>query len=155
MEEMARRRGARYWLQKTGPEQALALARLLPTARWIVIERDRIERLRSNFYLLHQGRGKVPLRMIASQARQERMLAGVLKATTAAHVPFHALRSDAEGTMRRLCDHIGVRFDPAMLTTRFRKNTSFRTEAARSFQFSTAAKLRIRALSSVVGSLPG
>jgi hypothetical protein len=113
----ASRFGKQRWGDKTGfyMTRMTALQKLLPEARFVHIIRDG----RDNALSL-QGLWFGPGSDFADQARfwVERIRHAREQAASLSHyleVRYEALVSEPERTLRRVCDHIELPFDPAML----------------------------------------
>lgn len=153
MEAFTRRQGRARWLQKIGPWFAEEARRRFPNAHFVTIQRDREEVLRSSHFLVTEGKQPISVRSIASHHLQERILNDLDRAG-AVPVTYGALRSDPHAELGRVCERIGLDFDPAMLELPWRKNTSFRSDEAKRFAFSPAERRRIRFVGALIEWCP-
>lgn len=153
MDDLAKRTGRPFWLQKVSPWSAREVFRRFPNARLAAIVRDRMDTLRSTHYLVTQGAHRIPFKTIVSHHLQERLLEQARR-RGAAFVRYEDLRTRPEEELARVCTGLGLRFDPRMLELPWERNTSFRTGNARGFSFSASERRRIRLLGAVVGRLP-
>ena len=146
MEEAARRRGARYWLQKTSPFWAAACREHYPDARWVVIERDLVATLRSTLRLqsAQLPSRAAQIRAVFSFVHQEKLLRRVKQQPGAAALTYEALRADPGGETQRICAALGLDYDAAMLALPFQPNTSFRTTREREETLTPAMERELR-----------
>ncbi|MEW6233116.1 MAG: sulfotransferase [Chloroflexota bacterium] len=92
----------------------LLIAALYPSARFVHIVRD----VRDYCLSIHRAWGKNVLRAAqrwtddVSKARND----GIIIGSAYIEVRYEELIGNTEGTLRRLCSHLGVPFVPAMLT---------------------------------------
>lgn len=154
MDDLARRRGRPFWLQKASPWSAREIRERFPHARCVVIERDRRDTLRSTHYLVTGGERSLPLRTIVSHRLQELLLAEA-RGLGALSTRFDALRSAPREELTRICKGLGLDFEPPMLDLPWRRNTSFADREARSYAFSPSEERKIRLTSALVAALPG
>ena len=161
MDEVARTKGARYWLDKT-PQHTLHIGKIAlsyPDARFIAIVRDAREVLRSSF---GSYRGPGWRRRLALARRtfnlvhhtKEIGLAG--RSGRVRVVRFEELRSRPEETFRDLMAFLGLEFEPALLEQRYLPNTTFRAgrAAERDRVFSRGDERLVRAALALGDRLP-
>lgn len=135
MEEVAARKKARYWLEKSPHHTPLCdeLARLFPDALFIAITRDSASLTRSRL----SAYGRVPpagLRRVRALCRAgfanafyrrlvERFHAG--NPGRCLRVTFEDLRADHDGEIRRIAGFLGIDGRPELFEPRFAANSSF------------------------------
>jgi hypothetical protein len=154
MEEAARRRGARFWLQKTSPIEAIEVLHLFPDARVVTIQRGLVPTLESGAKMWRdRGQPYSVLRAAAVYAYEAKLLRRVERDFRAVHVTYEALSRNPEQEIRSLCDHIGLSCRPEMISTPFEANTSF-TAGARSPQLKSQRVWVARATAALVDYTP-
>jgi len=138
MDDFARRNGRRFWLQKVSPWSSRNVLRHFPDARLVVIERDRLETLRSTHQLVTGGREAISLKAIASHHLQQRVLRRLQSRPGVAAVRFEELRRHTRRELERICVELGLAFREGMDQSTYERNTSFRSgESARRRALST------------------
>lgn len=132
MNEAARRRGARYWLQKTSPAEGLEVLPQIREAKVVTIQRGLVPTLESGSKLRQDRGEREPLiKSAATYAHEARLLRRISREFGAVHVDYESLRREPALEIRRVCEAIGLDFQPQMLESRFRPNTSFRATERR------------------------
>lgn len=132
MEEVARKAGAEFWLQKTSPAGAEKALEHYPDARVIVIQRDLVANLESTLAMDGRpGRSAGLAKLAFGFALDERALDDLSRRHDAISVAYEDLRRDTAGVVQGLCEWLGIGFDPRMVEVRFRRNTSFKTGGRR------------------------
>ena len=130
MDSYAEANESDFWVQKAPPEGLSSLLRHFPDAKFILIERAVIENVRSTIGLrLMKCDTKFKIRLLSELFRwhhASKILRNNSGRLNVLKIGFDDLRSRREETVRRVCDFIGVEFDPAMNSDRYAKNSSFR-----------------------------
>ncbi len=150
MDEVARRRGASLWVEKSPHHTLLAddLARLFPDSRFIGVVRGVQGQVRSRVYAPGRDPGSYPGRAspilagCAASALYRRFLRGF----DARHgssgrtlmVAFEDLVADKAAVMRRVADFLGAAYLPVLTEERFGRNSSFDSAAEKRRAFSAA-----------------
>jgi hypothetical protein len=70
------------------------------------------------------------------------------------YVRYEDLKADPEKTLRRVCHHLGLAYEPAMLETPYRPNTSFSSSTQRRKLLSRSDEIWIRVWSRIVQMIP-
>jgi hypothetical protein len=116
----AEKHGKGRWGDKT-PDYIRKMKKLqktLPEARFIHVIRDgRDAGLSQNSRIVKRGKEPVPPREMARRWRK-RIVKSRIDAEEVEHyleVRYEDLISDTEGVLRRVCEHVELEFDPAML----------------------------------------
>jgi hypothetical protein len=116
----AERHGKSRWGDKT-PDYVRKMKKIqntLPEARFIHVIRDgRDAGLSQNARIARRGKDPVPPREMARRWRK-RIVKSRIDAAEVAHyieVRYEDLIGDTEAVLRRVCDHIQLEYDPAML----------------------------------------
>lgn len=132
MNEAARKKGARYWLDKT-PEHTLMidqLAAAYPDAKFVATVRDPLEVTASSIGRYRGGgwgrrralfRGALNL---VHHVKEIDRFAG--RSPRVRVVRFEALRRDPEGAFRELMEFLELEFEPGLLEEAYTPNTTFR-----------------------------
>lgn len=117
----AERHGKSRWGDKT-PDYVRKMKKIqntLPEARFIHVIRDgRDAGLSQNARIVKRGKDPVPGREIARRWRK-RIVKSRLDAQQVNHyleVRYEDLITDTESVLRRICEHVELDYDPAMLT---------------------------------------
>jgi hypothetical protein len=116
---MARAPGKRFFLDKT-PAYALVLPflfRLYPHARYVVLTRHPLAVLSSYVDSFFDGDYQVAVNHNPILARYVPALARLLRERPVpfVHVRYEELVADPEAHLRRICEHLGVPFEPTMV----------------------------------------
>jgi hypothetical protein len=155
MEEMARRRGARYWLQKTSPLAAREILSRLPPGRVIVTRRSALPLLESTVRLRRDlGVPISAVRAAAIFALEEKILRRIERGPGALVTSYERMQSAPEAEPARLCAALGLSHDPSLTQVSYERNTSFRREGERDQVFSQLERLAIRSTLATTRWLP-
>jgi hypothetical protein len=163
MDEMARRRRARFWVEKSPDHTLLCrqLARDFPDARFVCVVREGLSRVRS----MVSSRKRKP----TSRSRRILFLFNACAANDlygrtlerfssecdrSIVVRYEDLLRDTDGNLRRIADFVGMPFEPTMLTPRFAPNSSFRSREVRDRALSGFDRGLIRVFAAVFRSVP-
>ena len=131
MDEAARAKGARYWLDKT-PEHTLVVDRLVaayPEAKFVATVRDPFEVMGSNIGRYRGGgwRKRVALFRgtlnLVHHTKEIARFAG--RSARVRVVGFAALRQNPEEAFRELMDFLELEFEPGLLREVYPPNTTF------------------------------
>jgi len=134
MDEVARRRSARCWLEKSPDHTLLAeeLATAFPDARFVCITREPVGLIQSRLWSSGRRPPAQPRRMLvilklaASASLHQRYLRRFCDGRgESLEVSYEALRSGLEAELRRISDFLGVAFAPQTLESGYRRNSSF------------------------------
>lgn len=134
MDEMARRREADLWIEKSPDHTLLAeeLATAFPDARFVAVVRRTRSAVASQIW--HSGQPpRYPARAYtllgaSFHCTQQRWLRRFYeRCDTCFLTTYERLVRDAEGETQRICDFLDIDYEPAMLDLPWRKNTSFDT----------------------------
>jgi hypothetical protein len=150
MDELARRRGASFWIEKS-PHHTLLCGRLahdFPDARFVCVLRKTVDLVRSRIWAFGRTPPRYPrrfftlLRACAGSALYQRTLQRFAsECDRVMLIHYEDLRTDTEATVRRVTTFIGVLFDSAMLQPRYAPNSSFRSPDDRSRALGPADRL--------------
>ena len=132
MDEVARKKGARYWLDKTPEHTLLAdeIALSYPDAKFVAIVRDAREVLRSSFgdYRNSGWRRRLALARrtfnLVHHTKEIGRFAG--RSGRVRVVRFEALQGRPEETLRDLAAFLDLEFEPGLLEPHYPPNTTFR-----------------------------
>lgn len=163
MDEMARRKGAAYWVEKSPHHTLLSskLAAEFPNALFVCVVRDPVTLIRSRLWAF----GRVPppyparaftiLRACAAVSLYQRHLADFCaRSKRAVLVSYEEMKADLIGTMTHVMVFLGGRFHPAMLEKRFRPNTSFASDGKKAGALGAADRALIRLASTLLRIVP-
>lgn len=162
MDEVARRRGARMWLEKSPHHTLLAdqLARDFPDARFLCIVRGAAGQVRSRLGLTERGArypgraGEILRACSAASLYARHLREFAAGGANRRLVVFEELKADLEGGMRGIAEFLGVPFDGAMTRTSYTANSSFRSDEERRRELSTLDRLLIGAASRALSLVP-
>jgi len=126
MEWVAARQGRPFWLQKTAADdRSERILKHYPDARVVTIQRGLMGNLWSTLAnATRQQRDSSAIRSAIGYALDEKNLAR-LQRKGALAVRYEDLRNNTETETRRVCEALGLQFEPDMIDVRFRPNTSF------------------------------
>lgn len=154
MNEVARREGKRYWLQKTPPVTAERALAYFTNARVIVVRRNLLDTARSTL-ILQQRYGAANLARAARRyAWQAKLLDRICRRYPAIEVRYEALAADPSREKARLFTELGL--DPARVTSedRFPRNTSFPDDRQRRQVLSRRDRLVVRGVAAACACVP-
>lgn len=127
MDEVATRAECRFWLQKIRPSTALDAAARYPDCRFVLIRRDLIGNLESSLELQRRHGDSVSLLKLAcGYALDEKIMKTLESSRECVRVSYERLRQRPEAEIERACRELGIQYEPGLLETRFRRNTSFK-----------------------------
>jgi hypothetical protein len=138
MDEVAVRKGCRYWLQKTSPFQASAVLNRYTDAKLVVIRRKMVDTLRSQLGGMRRGGNQGSLlKEIFFNVLQGKNLNRIERRhSPSCSVTYEALAEDKGKETRLLCGFLGIEYSEDMLETDFAPNTSFQSTEQRSMALS-------------------
>ena len=126
MESYAASIGARYWLQKCGPERALDVIPQIGEPKIVTIRRDTIAVVRS---MRHMTRNRdlefSLLKSIPGVAREEKLLQKLESNYDVIPVKYEDLKRDPESIIRSVCGNLDLKYSETLLRVPFAPNTSF------------------------------
>ncbi|MEM9173615.1 MAG: sulfotransferase [Myxococcota bacterium] len=141
MEEVARRAGARYWIEKTPAHTEFVdeIARRYPDARFVSVKRALESVVGSSLGMERHSSltgATSRLKHIFSVALRwsyfNRLVDGYAQGSDRiVCLTYAEMRSDLEATMRRISDHLELPFDSRLLGSDFAANTSFSGDRTR------------------------
>ncbi len=154
MNEVARRNGVAYWLQKASPQAALAVLHDFPDARWVVIRRDLIGNLRSKVRLSERtGARRRLVRSVLGYVLEDKILEHIARHTGAKVVSFEELIQRPEAVLDHLCRELGLP-RAAMGDNDFDRNTSFAPGEDRAAVFTGSQERLIQWLARLASLVP-
>ncbi len=156
MDLYAQKHDKKFWLQKTNPLALKKLATYFPHARFIIIERDIVDNIKSNAGLMIRRRGK------KRNLFFEVLLYYVMKKTVKRcfnprkmiYIRFEELKSNRRETVETLCRHIGVNFSQTLMEDSFQKNTSFHKTAEKEAILTPGETARIKYYAALINLVP-
>ncbi|MFZ4828184.1 MAG: sulfotransferase family protein [Phototrophicaceae bacterium] len=163
MDRFAEEQHAHYWIEKSPPHtlQVERLAHLYADAKFIGIQRSAVEVIQSQlgrtpFSNANQRRLFIIRNAIRWDFHNRTLLAYQRATPQRIHlIQYEQLRQHTEATLREVCAFVGVTFEPAMLHTPHRRNTSFSSDAnAREHILTEREKQLIQVVSGVMGWIP-
>lgn len=128
MQRYAERAGAKYWLQKCGPERAIQIVPALDHPKIVTISRDTVavgsslRQMNYNRYLEFSL-----LKGIPGLARAEKLLNLLSKQYPIISTTYEALANDSAAAIAQICRQLDLPFSNSLLDVRYSPNTSFRT----------------------------
>ncbi|MFP4501375.1 MAG: sulfotransferase family protein [Candidatus Hydrogenedentota bacterium] len=156
MDAFAAKENKQYWLQKSNSVVFPMLHAAFPDAKFIVIERDMVDNIRSSIGLarMHGQREASLAKEVGLYQLSRRTMQRYLNKSNVLHVTYEDLRADREQLTRRICGFLGLPFAEVLLTDRYAKNTSFRDSTKRDEALSAFDIARIRAFGLLFRALP-
>jgi len=155
MADLARRNGARYWLQQADPQDAVNALKAYPEARCIVIEREFYDTMKSTLKMWENyGRGRSFVNAVLLFVMQEKLLARITRSRAVHRVQFERLKADTESEVRAVCGYLSIPYEEGILTVQFRQNTSFRSAAERDAVLTPRKRLLCGALRVAFRAIP-
>ena len=116
-----------YWLQKAAVDDFENIYNFFPDARFIVVERDIVDNIRSTRGLAKLNDKPVPgiIREIAKWHLAQKTTRRYQAESNVMHVTFDQLKNDRQNLVKKVCDFLELTFHESMLIDTFKKNTSF------------------------------
>ncbi len=167
LERVARKQGAAYFIEKT-PAHALhleELSRYYNNAKFVAIRRNIIDQIRSasklNEFSVGKNAGRVKKRLlllkriITYHAYNKHIMHFMASAPDKILlIEYEDLKRATEETVIRVCDFLGIGFQPEMLQQRHKPNTSFTDSSERKQVLSIAEEELIKRLNPFFELLP-
>ncbi|MEE8587053.1 MAG: sulfotransferase [Acidobacteriota bacterium] len=153
MNTLARENRKCFLLQKMSPRDAPEVLRFFQGCRIVTMRRKMIPVLESRLQK-ERNRG-VRLSVARSAfhyALQAKILSGISRRNGVISVDYDQLCNDTEGVARTICRELGIEFESEMLSTGYRRNTSFRSRKRN--RFSGRERLVARTVAGLTRSLP-
>jgi len=121
----------------------------------VVIKRNIVDTLKSHFQLYStRGTKKSLSKAIYYYVFQEKILSRVCKRKNVAYVQYEKLREDPDEQIRKVCEFIGIKFEPKMLNVSYRKNTSFKKQSDRNTIITGNNETFIKVMSKIFWLIP-
>lgn len=162
MDRFADEQGAEVWLEKT-PDHAAVLDEVVaayPDAKFIGVIRDPVANVASAMNIPGSQRpAGSRLWALVRQALGWRHYKNIITALAASSermliVRYEDMRSDLEAQMRRVCAHLDLPWDDAVLRQRYKPQSSFRNATDRERALSGAERRLITVSARVSGLIP-
>jgi hypothetical protein len=131
MNELARRNGCRYWLQKTSPINAHAVLAAFPQAKIVITRRDLLDNVRSNLALQARYRKPRPLLATWRYVYQDKLLDAIARRYPVIRMRYEDLRAHPEREKARLFAELGLEPPADGPEPAFPRNTSFASDRQR------------------------
>jgi len=127
MDDVARRRGCPYWLQKISPHSALPVLERFPSARVVTITRSPRDVIRSQAALnVRNAHAPGVAQTAVDYAFQTKYISRIRRLyPNAACVTYEALKENTDATVARLCDQLDLPPPTQPLRSMFPANSSF------------------------------
>ena len=170
MDEFARRKGTQFWLEKT-PHHSVyiyEIAGYYPDSRFIAIKRGILDTIKSDVKLHYDpssgyfaGEVKIPRSLLLIYlVFRYHMYYKHIESFCRKHpdrcmlVSFEEFTKLKESTFRRICDFLGIPFDPRMLEEPYKRNTSFSSEIERRRTLKRREEVLISAFDKIARVIP-
>jgi hypothetical protein len=127
MDLYAKHQERQYWVQKSSVENFKELYEAFPNAKFIIIEREIVDNVRSTIGL-YKLRGDTPPNIVKAATKwylDHKILSNYYGKANVTYATFDTLKNRRLKLAHNLCDFIGLQFDENMLKDRFDKNSSF------------------------------
>lgn len=162
MDEMARRAGSDLWVEKSPAHTLLAeqLAADFPDARFVAIVRQTRPTIASQLWLSGRPPATYPARVrrligLSLHCAQQRWLRSFCKGNDACFMTtYERLARDTVGESRRVCEFLGLDYEPTMLELPWRRNTSFHAPEHRRRALRLSDELVVALATAVLHLLP-
>jgi hypothetical protein len=160
MDRYAESRRRRHWVQKSKSYLLPELFKRFPDAKYVIIRRAMLDNLRSSIGLrmAHAPGGRPALGAVVSNLLSYHHHVKTEKAFAAREnvivVRFEDLKSDGVATTRKVCDFLGIEFEPAMLEVGYERNTSYKGNVRKEQTLRPVDHLTIAALDPLFRNLP-
>jgi Sulfotransferase family len=126
MELLAKRHGARYWLQKASPLDIWPALEHFPERRLVLIAREMMPTLESRIQLRRNtGTGMSHLHATYLHAIQKKLMTRIGAENEAISIRYESLVADPKVETQRICTWLDIVFQENMLKVSYQKNTSF------------------------------
>jgi hypothetical protein len=158
MDAFAKSQNKSFWLQKSATYNLKALVKAYPDAKFIIIQRNLADNLRSSIGL-RRNRKNEPVATTIEQEifgyyysiKTDRKYLGLKNVTL---VKYEDLKKDRVSVLQEVCRFLSLSFEPGMENDRFKKNTSFGSEERRNAFFDWKDELKIKVLSPIIRLMP-
>lgn len=153
MDELARRNGKKYWVQKTHPANAARVLGHFTNARVVVTRRKLLDTVRSTVGL--QERLGVPnlFRATYRYVYQEKLIKRLCRSYPVVEIRYESLKANPAGEKARLFAELGLDAAGASPEDRFPKDTS--SSGAQRWQtLPPSAGMLVRCLAALMNLLP-
>jgi len=155
MIEYARRKDARYWLQKCDAERALEiLPKLTIEKPKIVVIRRQLHSVLESVRHMTRNRDRQfsTLKAVPGIARMEKLTRRLERDFDVVSVHYEELKDNPAATVRSICDSLELEYSDSLLEIPFAKNTSFSNSRPERL---SAGRVRLLDTASIVSqSLP-
>jgi Sulfotransferase family len=161
MDNYAIKENKNYWLQKSSPKMCEELLEYFENAFFIYITRDIVDNLKSTFALRNKKLTYEINKTVYSFYRQifvyvlkEKKMKKCMKMKRNVYITYDKLKNNHESEVRKICDAIGITFEPQMLIIPFKMNTSFNNNQEREQIFSKSDEFKIRLFYKFLSLIP-
>ena len=126
MRDYAARTGARCWLQKCGPDQALDILPRLGPAKVVLIRRELLSVVQSLRNMTrNRDQSFSMLKAVPGIVRMERLMGRLEQNYDTCAVRYEDVKQEPGRSIGAVCAYLGIEYTEDMLTIPFRRNTSF------------------------------
>ncbi len=156
MDAYARKQGCDYWLQKAGPLTLPLIYPAFPDARFIIINRERVDSVKSGLTLT-KSRGWEKwgvLNEVAVAQLNDKTAALYEDLANVTGVSYEQLRNDRRKTIETLCEFLDLSWVDAFMEDHWRKNTSFSSAEDRKHSLSPRQVHWVRVCDRLLSLLP-
>lgn len=158
MELYAQKEGKEYWLQKTNSLQLERLLSEFPDAKFIIIQRNIKDNIRSTVGLRKLTGNSHPvggvIRDIMGYYLFHKVESCFQNRDNVFATKYELLKETREQTLKQISDFIGIQFNPGMLVDIYKKNTSFKKGVSKKDVLNKRELFTIELLSPVLKQLP-
>ncbi|HZD53852.1 MAG TPA: sulfotransferase [Woeseiaceae bacterium] len=154
LDEVARRNGKSYWLQKTSPPNASTVLEHFTNARIVVVRRNLLDTVRSMLGLQSRRGTRSLFRATYRYVYQKKLLDRICRHHPVIEMHYEALRANPESEKARLFARLGLDAGRVSPEDPFPRNTSFASEAQRRDIMPRRDRLLVRVLAVVIDLLP-
>lgn len=155
MDNYAKTNGTNFWLQKTTPEIAQELVTFFNDAYFIIIKRDIVDTLRSQFQRANRKKTIYQLiRHIYIYVLDEKRIKKLNRIKNCININYHDLNSDVSKELRNICNYLNIEFNPNLLNVHYERNSSFTNEKQRKKIISPKDEIKIKFLYKIFSLIP-
>jgi hypothetical protein len=154
MDELARRNGCQFWLQKTSPENAPAVLEHFTNAKVVITRRDLLDNVRSTMALQKRYRSPRPLHATYRYVYQDKILARICRRRQVVQMRYEDLKAEPEREKARLFAELGLSRPSNPAPAAFPRNTSFASDDQRRQILPPRQRWLVRAFATCVRLVP-
>jgi len=160
----AKNKNKSFWLQKTSTIKLNRIYKKFPSAKFVIIERNPIDNIRSTIGLKVRKKIKANnefnqykkniIKELVKYLLAEKRINKLRNKNNIKHVYFEDLKNSKENTIRDICKFLKINFNKNLLKDHYKKNTSFNGVISKRNVINKRDILLIKSLYPIMRKLP-